>query len=92
MELPDWLCKRPEKSDFTIEYYPLTKRYYPKWKNYYMRKDYCTGVWQYKEAYLFTHCDCSKTEEGAKEMIAEFAEHVLKRNVVTKQVIIVDGD
>ena len=26
-----------KKSDFTIEYYPLSKRYYPKFKHFYIK-------------------------------------------------------
>jgi len=86
-----WPWKKT-KTPFLLEYYPLTKRYYPKYKEFYMQKDYNTGIWEAIGDYLFKFANWSATEAGAKEMIEEFSEHVLKKNVVTKEIILVEEE
>ena len=82
-EEDDSLNDLPSKdSDFTIEYYPITKRYYPKYKNYYLDTDYHTGIMEVKEPYLFSYCDYGSTEAEAEALIARFKEQRLKENVI----------
>jgi hypothetical protein len=72
-----------KRSDFSIEYYPLTDRYYPKYKNYYMGTEWTTGIIVLKESYRLAFADWGKTEEEADKIIERFKEHQWKENVVT---------
>jgi|3_EtaG_2_1085321.scaffolds.fasta_scaffold00069_54 hypothetical protein len=88
-----WPWKKPETpSPFSLEYYPLTKRYYPKYKEFYMQKDYSTRIWEAVGDHLFKFASWSETEAGAEEMIEEFSEHVLKKNIVIKEIILVEEE
>lgn len=83
--------KQPKaKPTFEIEYMPLTDRYYPKINGKYIDKNVC-GVWQF-ERFGITFAEYARSEERAKEMLAEANEHIFKKGVVTKKVIIVEED
>ena len=79
-----------EKSDLYIEYYPLTNRYYPKHKQNYIKRNYLTGIYETMKPFLFSFADYGKTEEEALKIIKLFSEQYLKKNVVVKEVILVN--
>lgn len=68
-------------SDFSVEFYPITKRYYPKYKKYYLQKNINTGIMNKLEEFLFTYADYGTTEAEADKLIELFKEQRLKKNV-----------
>ena len=81
---------KPRK--FTIEHYPLINRYYPKYNGCLIHRCASTDIWKQRpldwpELQFGAY---GNTEEQALSMIEEFSEQVLKKNVVTKTVILVE--
>lgn len=73
---------KEKTSDFSVEFYPLTKRYYPKYKRFYLSIDGPTGIIEKLESYLFPYADWGETEDDADKIIALFKEQWMNENVV----------
>ena len=73
---------KSEYHDWTVEFYPETGRYFPIWKRkWYVKKHYLTGIYQFREPFLFMYCDYGKTEDEAWRMIDLVKEQRFKENV-----------
>ncbi len=78
----DKVEEKPKKEiiDFTIEYYPLTKRYYPKYKNSYIYRNSSTGIMETSS--FMAYSEYAYSEKDVDEIIKLFKEQYLKENVI----------
>lgn len=73
--------KKTYKSNFSIEYYPISRKYFPKYKNYYLQSNYQSGIIKTLDSYCFAYADYFYTEQGASDFIELFKEHQFKKNI-----------
>lgn len=75
--------KKDGKSDFTIEFYPITGRFYPKFHNMYLILRNGTGIVETCPSYVFAYAVYGETEDDADKYIELYKEQQLKKNIIT---------
>ena len=66
---------------FTVEHYPETGRFYPTYRGSYIKRCHDTGIYEFKQPFLFMYADFGKSESDAWKIVDLVREQRLKQNV-----------